>query len=142
MASNVKISTALRNAMMDAGADLFDGGTPPATIAVRTGAPPTNVSDASSGTLLGTLTASNPMFGAASTGTCTASAITSDSSADNSGTAGHFRIYQGGAADTAALIQGTAGVSGDSPDMVFDNATIVSGGVMTISSLTITMPIQ
>lgn len=141
MATGFKISTATRNALADAFADIHDGGTPPATIKIRTGAPPTNVADASSGTLLGTLTMSATAFGAASSGAVTAAAITSDTSADNSGTAGHFRVYQGGAGDTAALYQGTAGESGDTPDMTFDNKTIVAGGVIAISSMVYTVSI-
>lgn len=142
MASNFKISTASRNAACDAIVDLIDGGTGAGTCAIRTGAPPTNVGDASSGTLLGTLTFSGTAFGAASTGTATAASITSDTDADASGDAGHFRVYAGAAADTAALFQGTAGEAADSTDMTFDNKTIVAGGTIAISSFTLTVPIQ
>ena len=142
MASNFKISTAVRNAMADAAVDRIDGGTGAGTIAIRTGAPPTNVSDASSGTLLGTLTFSGTAFGAASSGTATAASITSDTDADDSGDAGYFRVYQGAAGDTAAEWQGTAGEAADTPDMEFDNKTIVAGGTIAISSMTFTMPIQ
>lgn len=142
MASNFKIGTAARNAAADAIVDRLDSNTPPAVVKIRTGSPPTNVSDASSGTLLGTLTFSNPAFGAASGGTATANSITSDTSADNSGDAGHFRVYQGGSGDTSAEWQGTAGNSGDSADMTFDNKTIVAGGVIAITSWTLTVPIQ
>ena len=139
MASNFKISTAARNAACDGIVDLLDGGAGAGTIGIRTGAPPTNVSDANSGTLLGTLTFSDPAFGAASTGVATASAITSDTNADASGTAGHFRCYDSNAVN---VFQGTAGVTGDTPDMVFDNATIVAGGTIAITSMTVTVPIQ
>lgn len=142
MASNFKISTAARNAACDALVDRIDGGTGAGTIAIRTGAPPTNVGDASTGTLLGTCTFSATAFGAASTGTATAASITSDTNADASGDAGYFRCYQGAAADTAADWQGTAGNSGDSPDMTFDNKSIVAGGTIAISSFTLTVPIQ
>jgi hypothetical protein len=138
MANLFKLATATRNAAADAIADLFDTGTPPARIEHRTSTQPTNVSDASSGTLLGTNIMSNPAFGSASSGVVTASSITSDTSADASGTAGYFRIYTGAGGDTAALCQGNSGTSGT--DLVFDNATIVSGGVIAISSLTITVP--
>jgi len=136
MASNFKIGTSCRNAMCDAAVDRLDSG----TIAIRTGSPPTNVGDASSGTLLGTCTFGATAFGAASTGTATANAITSDTSADNSGTAGYFRVYPNGAGDTAADWQGTCGTA--SVDLVFDNATIVAGGIIAITSMTFTMPIQ
>lgn len=142
MASNFKISTNQRNAACDAMVDRIDGGTGAGTIAIRTGTPPTNVSDASTGTLLGTLTFSATAFGAASTGTATAASITSDTNADASGDAGYFRIYQGAAADTAGEAQGTAGEAADSPDMTFDNKSIVAGGTVAISSMTWTMPIQ
>ena len=142
MASNTKISTAARDAACNAIVDLLDGGTPPGRIEIRTGVPPTNVADASSGTLLGTLLFSNPAFGAAATGVATAAAITSDTSADASGDAGYFRLYTGDGADTAAILQGTAGNAADTPDMTFDNKAIVAGGTIAISSMTITVPIQ
>jgi hypothetical protein len=140
MASNFKISTAARNAGADAIVDRLDLNTPPAVIKIRTGSPPTNVSDASTGTLLGTCTFSNPAFGSASSGVATASSITSDTNADASGDAGHFRVYQGAGSDTQAEWQGTAGNSGDTPDMTFDNKSIVAGGTIAISSFTLTVP--
>jgi hypothetical protein len=51
-------------------------------------------------------------------------------------------VYQGAAGDTAAEWQGTAGEAADTPDMEFDNKTIVAGGTIAISSMTFTMPIQ
>lgn len=141
-ASNFKISTAARNGACNGIVDLIDGGTGAGTLAVRTGSPPTNVGDASSGTLLGTLTFSATAFGNASTGVATASAITSDTNADASGDAGYFRVFPGAAADTAATFQGTAGNAGDSPDLTFDNKTVVAGGTIAVSSFTVTVPIQ
>lgn len=142
MPSNFKISTAQRDAACNAMVDRIDGGSGAGTIAIRTGSPPTNVSDASTGTLLGTCTFSATAFGASSSGVATANSISSDTDADASGDAGHFRIYRGAAADTAAEAQGTAGESGDTPDMTFDNKSIVAGGTIAISSMTWTMPIQ
>lgn len=142
MASNFKLSTSARDAAANGIVDLIDAGTGAGTIAIRTGAPPTNVSDASSGTLLGTCTFSATAFGASSSGTATAASITSDTSADASGDAGYFRVYAGAAADTAALCQGTAGDSGDTPDLEFDNKSIVAGGTIAISSMTLSVPIQ
>jgi hypothetical protein len=119
--------------------DLIDGGAGAGTIAIRTGAPPTNVSDADSGTLLATLTFSDPAFGAAASGVATASSISSDTSADNSGDAGHFRVKD---SNGNTIFQGTAGEAGDTPDLVFDEKSIVAGGTVAISSATFTMPIQ
>lgn len=135
-----KLGTTARNAACDGIVDTIDGGTPPGRMEHRTGAQETNVSDASSGTLLGTNLFSNPAFGAASTGVATANSVTSDTSADASGTAAHFRIYTGAGGDTAALMQGNSGTA--STDLVFDNNVIVSGGVIAISSGTVTVPIS
>jgi hypothetical protein len=131
-----RLSTDTRNKACDAIVDDIDAGAAAGTIAIRTGAQPTNVGDADTGTLLGTLTFSDPAFGAASTGTATASAITSDTNADNSGTAGHFRIKD---SDGNIVADGTCGQG--SGDLSFDNAVIVAGGTIAISSFTVTQPI-
>lgn len=132
-----RLSTASRNAACNGVVDLIDAGSGAGTIAIRTGSQPTNVGDADSGTLLGTLTFSDPAFGNASTGVATASAITSDTSADASGTAGHFRIKD---SDANIIADGTCGLG--SGDLSFDNNVIVAGGVIAISSMTVTAPIS
>lgn len=132
-----RISTAGRNALVDALTALINAGTPPGLLRVRTGAQPTNVGDAEAGTLLGTCTFSNTSFGAGSTGTATANTITSDTSADASGTAGHFRILNAAA---TAIADGTCGQG--TGDLSFDNSVIVSGGIIAITSFTITVPVS
>lgn len=143
LANLFKLGTTMRDAACNGIVDAIDGGTPPGRLEHRTGAQEANVSDVSTGTLLGTNLFSNPAFGASSTGVAQASTITSDTNADASGTAGHFRIYTGAGADTAALCQGNSGTAGT--DLVFDNATIVAGGTIAISSgasFTVTVPIS
>lgn len=131
-----RLATAIREAACDAVVDAIDtGGT--GTLQVRTGAQPTNVGDAAQGTLLGTLTFSATAFGASSTGVATAAAITSDTSADASGTAGHFRLLRG---NGNIHSDGTCGQG--SGDLNFDNNVIVAGGVIAISAMTITCPIS
>lgn len=137
MASAFKISTAARNAACDAIVDLVDGGAGAGTLQIRTGSPPTNPADADTGTLLGTLTFSDPAFGNASSGTATASAITSDTNADASGDAGHFRVKD---SNGNVIFQGTAGEAADSADMTFDEKSIVATGVIACSSFTVTVP--
>lgn len=127
-----RLATATRNAACDAIVDLLDSG----TIQIRTGAQPTNVGDAAQGTLLGTLTFGATAFGSASTGVATANSITSDTSADNSGTAGHARILT-----SAPAIHSDADCAQGSGSFNFDNSTIVAGGVIAISSMTVTVPI-
>ena len=135
MASDYKLSTGARDRGCDGIVDGLDAG----TIAIRTGAPPATPATADSGTLLGTCTFGTPAFGASTTGTATANSITSDTNADASGDAGYFRILISGPTCDS---QGTAGNAGDTPDMTFDNKTIVATGTIAISSMTITVPVQ
>ena len=79
------------------------------------------MADAASGTLLGTLTFAATAFGASSTGVATAASITSDSNADNSGTAGHARILNGG-----GTIHSDADCAQGSGSFNFDNYVIVN----------------
>lgn len=131
-----RLGTSARNAACDAIADLHDtGGT--GTILIRSAAQPTNVSDADPGSNLATLTPSATWFGSASTGVCTAASITSDTSADASGTATCARFKNG-----AGTVVADADCAQGSGTVNFDNTTIVAGGVVAISSMTITVPIS
>lgn len=131
----MKISNLMRSAMCDALVDAVDAGASAGTLAIRTGAAPTETTDADSGTLLATLTFSDPAFGAASAGVATASSITSDTNVDASGTAAHFRIKD---SDGTVKMQGSVGTSG--ADINFNTVTFVAGGTAAISSLTVTQP--
>jgi len=131
-----RLSTSARNAAADGITALFNVGGA-ASLRVRTGAQPTNVADPDSGTLLGTLLHSATAFGAAAIGVATAAPITSDTSADASGTATQFRSYSGGG---VCVVDGDAGMG--SGTMNFDNNVIVAGGVIACTSYTITVPIS
>jgi hypothetical protein len=132
-----RLSTKARNAACDAIVDLLDEGAAAGKVLIRTGAQPTNVGDADSGTLLGTLPTSDPAFGAAASGVATARAITSDTSADASGTAGHARMK-----DSDDEVMFDADAAQGSGTVNFDNAVIVAGGTIAISSFTVTVPIS
>lgn len=136
MAQNTIISTAARTAMADALVDLLDAGSGAGTVKIYTGTQPAGPGTAiGAQVLLGTLTCSDPAFGAAASGVATASAITSDTTADNTGTATWFR-----AADSngTAVWDGTCGTS--DADMILDSVSIIAGGTIAVSSWTITMP--
>jgi len=107
-------------------------------VRIRTGAQETNVGDADGGTLLATLTLNATAFGVSSTGVKTANAVTSDTNAAASGTAGHARFYR---SDNTTIHSDCTCAQG-SGDLSFDNAVIVAGGTVAISSLTGTMPIS
>lgn len=130
-----RISDAARSAMADAIVDLIDGGAGAGYVEIRTGTQPATVATAASGTLLGTLTCSDPAFGSASAGVATANSITGDSSADATGTAGWFRVYD---SNNTAIMDGSISTSG--ADMNLDSVSIVAGGTIDITSWTVTMP--
>lgn len=133
----LRLGTTMRNNADNAIVDTIDQGSGAGTIRGYTGAQPTAVSDNPSGTALGTLAFSDPAFGNAATGVATASAITSDTSADASGTIQHMAIYDSDVNPLADLdaAQGSGTAN-------FDNSTIVAGGVIAISSATVTVPIS
>ena len=136
MALNTTISAAVRTAMVQQIQVALDAGSGAGTIKVYTGTQPAGPGTAiGSQVLLGTLTCSDPSFPAAATGVLTASAVTSDSSADNTGTATWFR-----AATSAgtAVIDGSVGTS--AADLVLSSVAITAGGTFAVTAWTITMP--
>lgn len=108
---------------------------------IRTGAQPATTLTADSGTLLATLPMSSTPFGASTNATANglataaANAITSDTNAAASGTAGHFRAKTSGSVTKA---QGNVGTSGT--DMIFNTATIAAGDTVACTSFKATLP--
>lgn len=129
MAVQLKIAT--RNSRLDA--IETEIGTSP-ILKVRTGAPPADCATADSGTVLATITLPSDWMNAASAGSKTLLGTWQDTSADNSGTAGHFRIYDSGGA--VCHIQGTCAQG--SGDLSFDNSAIVAGQTVNITAFTLT----
>ena len=141
MALNFRISNVTAKSLADNFKTNVDIGSNAAVIDIRTGAQPADPDTAATGTLLGTLTMSDPSFGSATDanpgGRITASAITDDSSADATGTAGYFRMRATGTgADDVA--DGECGTSG--ADLNFNTTSITSGSTISITSMTVTMP--
>lgn len=139
----VSISNVAAKAACDAIVDLCEGGTPPAVLRIYDGTPPADVDTALSGnTLLAELVMSNPAFGAAADanpgGRATASAITSDASANNTGTASFFRILTGTA--LTPILQGSVSATGGGGDLQLATVSIVAAAIVAITSLTVTMP--
>lgn len=120
-------------------ATAIDAGTA-AVIRILTGTAPADADAAETGTLLGTLTCSATAFsGVATNGNnarATFAAITSDSSADATGTATYFRILTqtGG----TVIAQGDIGTSGAS--LILNTTAITSGSTISITAATIDLP--
>lgn len=129
----LQLSTSVRNARLDAiestvGTD--------AVLKIRTGAAPADCAAADSGTVLATLTLPTDWMAAASSGAKAKSGTWQDASADNTGTAAHFRLY---ASDgTTCHMQGTVTATGGGGDMEVDNTSFASGQSFTISTFTLT----
>ena len=128
----IKASVAVRNARLDAIESTI--GTS-AVLKIRTGSPPTNITDADSGTVLASITLPSDWAAAASGGS-KAKSGTWSVAASATGTAGHFRLY---ASDgTTQHMQGTVTATGGGGDMTLDNTSIASGQTVTVNTFTLT----
>jgi len=127
----VQYSTTVRNAMLDAEETAI--GTS-AIMKIRTGAAPANCAAADSGTVVATLSLPSDWMANASGGTKAKSGTWQDSSADNTGTAAHYRIYDSGG--TTCHEQGTVTLTGGGGDMTVDNTSFVAGQSFTVTSYT------
>ena len=129
----VQLSIAVRNARLDAIETSI--GTS-AVLKIRSGAQPATCATADSGTVLATLNLPTDWMAAASSGSKAILGTWQDLSADATGTAGHFRIYDSGG--TVCGIQGSITATGGGGDMTLDNTSIASGQQVTITSFTLT----
>jgi hypothetical protein len=129
----VKLSVAVRNARLDAIETAIGVS---AVLKIRTGAPPTNITDADSGDVLATVALPSDWLAAASSGSKAKSGTWEDTSADDDGVAAHFRIY---ASDgTTQHMQGTVTATGGGGDMTVDNTNFAAGQAFTVTSFAMT----
>jgi len=129
----VKLSTTVRNAMLDA-IEVAIGTS--AVLKVRSGSAPANCAAADSGTVLATLSLPSDFLAAAASGAKAKSGTWADTSADAGGTAAHWRLY---ASDgTTCHGQGTVTATGGGGDLTLDTVTIVSGQNLTVTGWTFT----
>jgi len=134
--ANIRPATPTRNAMMDALVARMNLGSGPATLAMYTGTQPANGDAAATGTLVGTLTFSDPAAPAAADGTVTFSAITEDSSTDNAGNPVTWARVRD--SDGNSVFDGDVGTSGSLINL--NTVTIAAGGPLRVTSFTLTMP--
>src|SRR3990167_8260857 len=135
MAADPRLTNAAASAAADAIVDRLDTGGA-GTIKLYTATIPTDADTAlGAQTLLATLTFSATAFGAASNGVATASAITSDTSADATGTVTWARIATSAGTTVMDVVIGTSG-----EDINLNTAAIVSGATVAVTALTVTVP--
>src|SRR5574343_284131 len=116
--------TAVRNGLADYVVDLIDAGAGAGTLEFQT----------SGNVEVATLTFSDPAFGAATGGTATASAITSDTSATG-GTVAKFAVKD---SNGNPVFYGAVGTSGS--DINLSSLAVGAGDTVSISSLTYSAP--
>jgi hypothetical protein len=109
-----------------------------AVLKIRTGAQPATCATADSGTVLAELSLPSDWMSAASGGSKAKTGTWSDTSANATGTAAHFRIY---ASDGSTChMQGTVTATGGGGDLTLDTVSIVASGTVTITAFTMTAP--
>lgn len=129
----LQYSVTVRNAQLDAVETTV--GTAP-LLRIYSGSAPANCAAAASGTLLAEATLPSDWMEAASSGSKAISGTWQDASANATGTAGHWRLYD--SSGTTCHAQGTVTATGGGGDMTLDNTSIASAQSVTITSFTIT----
>jgi len=130
----MRTAVARRNEMLDTFINNANSG----LLRIYTGTRPTDADTALSGnTLLATLTMNATSFGSASSGVLTANAITSDASADATGTATFARLWESdGTTPIGDFSLGTSGT-----EVIVNTTSVVTAAVVSCSSFTITNPV-
>lgn len=128
----LQYSTTVRNAQLDQVETTI--GTS-AILRIRTGAAPADCATADSGTVLAEMTLPSDWMAAAASGSKAKSGTWQDASANATGTAAHFRIYDSGG--TTCHMQGTVTATGGGGDLTLDNTSIATGQTVTISTFTL-----
>lgn len=127
----IQLSVTVRNARLDAIETAIGAS---AVLRIRTGAVPATCATADSGTVLASITLPSDWMSAAASGSKDKLGTWQDASADNTGTAAHFRIYD--STGTTCHLQGTVATTG--ADMNVDNTSFATGQSFTVTSFTLT----
>lgn len=132
MALNLKMTTAVRNALMDAITTAAAGS---GFIRIYDGTQATDANTAvGAQVLLAELTCNATFAPAASSGAITLNAITSDSSANATGTASWFRLVKSNG--TTVIMDGSVGTG--THDLVINSTAISSGAAVAVTSAVFT----
>jgi hypothetical protein len=127
----LQFSIAVRNSRLDA-IEAAIGAS--AILKIRSGAVPANCAAADTGTVLATVALPADWMAAAAAASKAKSGTWQDATADASGTAAHWRIYD--STGTTCHMQGTCGTG--SGDMPLDNAVLGVGQSFTVTGFTLT----
>jgi hypothetical protein len=132
--ATITSNTAFKDAILDGSDDInsmFDAG----TLTIRTGTAP-GAGNSATGTVLATFTIGATQWSAASSGQRLITATITDSSADNTGTAGHFRL----ASSTGTyVIEGDATATGGGGAMELVTTSIVATQPVDLTAFTFSL---
>lgn len=128
----LQYSTDLRNAQLDALETTIGAS---AVLKIFTGSMPANTGVADSGTQLAEMSLPADYMANASGGTKAKNGTWSDTGADDTGTAGYFRIYESDG--TTCHVQGTITETGGGGDMIIQNADVNAGQAIEITAFSI-----
>lgn len=129
----LQLSTAVRNARLDA-VETVTGAS--AILKILSGSQPANCAAADTGTVLATLSLPADWMAAASGGVKAKSGTWQDLSADATGTAGYFRVYD--STGSTCHIQGDVTATGGGGKMTVDNTSFAIGQSFTVTAFTLT----
>lgn len=130
---SIQLSTSVRDARLDAIETTIGAS---AILKIRSGAAPANCAAADAGTVLATVNLPSDWLAAAASGSKAKSGTWEDTSADATGTAAHFRIYDSGGA--TCHLQGTVTATSGGGDMEVQNVSFAAGQAFTITSFSLT----
>lgn len=132
----IRLSTAVRNAVVSAVVGPLDAGPAPGTIQIRSGAMPANPQTAATGTLLATVTLADPAAGAPANGAVAiADPVAATAVAD--GTAGWARFFD---STGAAVFDCDVTATGGGGALTLATTTISTGVSIDLGAITITAP--
>jgi hypothetical protein len=132
--ATITSNTAFKDVILDGSDDIntmFDAG----NITIRTGTAP-GAGNAATGTVLATFTIGAAQWNAASSGARTITATITDSSADNTGTAGHFRLVS---STGTYVVEGDATATGGGGAMELITTSIVATQPVDLTAFTFTL---
>ena len=130
---SLQYSVTVRNAQLDAFETAI--GTSP-ILHFYTGSAPANCAASATGTVLASATLPSDWMNNASGGSKTMLGTWEDTSADNTGTAGYWRIND--STDTNCHAQGTVTATGGGGDMTVDNTSFAAGQDFKVTTFTLT----
>lgn len=131
----IQFNVATRNARLDT-IESTNGAS--CSLEIRSGAQPATCATAGSGTVLATINLPADWLAAAASGAKAIAGTWQDASADATGTAAHFRIYNSQATkdNTTCFLQGSFGTA--ATDMIGDSVSFTAGQQFTVTAFTLT----